>query len=265
MQVTELTTQWLLKMFFYGVAIKEVDPVTHLEVWKLASPSGEAFPEENLQFNITAAMRYFENQLSICIIPPESPLKETHDYNPIDFRQGFCYLRLMKRPIIAVNSLALKYGNTRIVQIPADWIQFSKDNGVVQTVPSGTSMGSIAFLGSGLNIPGNWALPNALPQAWEVEYTYGMDGISEDLAKLIGKKAVVDAFVEYGESLFPPAIDQYSIGLDGISQSVSSSKSQGLPFNGRVEAYRKEIESALAIDPPGYLRTKYEGPQLTVL
>lgn len=264
MDITKLDGQFLLKNFFYGVAtVDKSDADT--PKYSLVDKGGNEFPPDTIEMFIKAAISYVESELSIKIIPTK-PFSENQDYNSQDYVRGYGYIRLNKIPVIEVIELVLSYGSNKITTFPADWLQLRKDTGILQVLPAYGSMSQMVALNSGVILPLSASFPHALPGVWKITYRAGMLDVEADLAQIICKQAACSLYMEYGETMFPVGLDSFSLGIDGMNQSLQSSRSKGSVFAGRIEQYKKDIKEALGFEPNiGYLRRKYEGLQLTVL
>lgn len=223
----------------------------------LSGPEGDPFPEEMLQMFLDAAVSQTESVLDITIKP--KTLEETYDYYASDYG-NWGFLRLYKCPVKEVLKLSLSYGSNGYYDIPLDWVRLSKKTGEINLFPSSGSAGGLIIGSSGMLLGMN-RFYNYVPHSWQVKYTAGMDTVPADLLNYIYMLASISVMTVWGDLIIGAGIASQSIGLDGLSQSISTTQSAMFGgASGRCEQYRKDMEILLPA-----LRKKYIGIPLIVV
>ena len=95
-----------------------------------------------------------------------------------------------------------------------------------------------------------------IPNYWTIEYCTGFDTIPEDLLDVVGKLASLGIFNIAGDiALGQAALANYSLSIDGLSQSVGTTNSAtNAAFGARIINYQKELKDSLE-----KLRAYYRG------
>lgn len=226
----------------------------------LSGPEGDPFPDELLQANLDGAIQQVQNILDIQI-SELAIVGEQHDYNANDFK-NWGYMDLWKRPVQSIQQLRLMYGNQPSFVIPNDWVKVQKNVGQISLFPSQGSAGGLIIGSTGLLLGLN-SMWNYAPYAWEIDYTAGWaEGtVPGDIRHLVYMYACIAVMTVWGDLIIGAGIASQSIGIDGLSQSVSTTQSAMFGgASGRIESYRKDIEILIPI-----LRRKYSGIPFAVL
>lgn len=85
-----------------------------------------------------------------------------------------------------------------------------------------------------------------IPEYWKIAYSTGFDRIPENIVTVIGKLASIFILQTIGDLILGPGISSTSLSVDGLSQSVSSTKSaSNSAFGARIQQYGKDLEREL--------------------
>lgn len=192
-----------------------------------SSLTGEEIADDTIQFYINAAISELEHMLDIYITPVK--FREKHDYRRHEFTWNYNYLKVDHAPILEVTKVELSFSNdTQVdgfVQFPLEHVHTMPQEGVLQLVPAfGTSLSGFllsAFSGTQFHALRATGITN-FPGGMRVEYTAGFapDKIPYAVCEAIEAIAAVNLLSEMGPVLFPQ--NSTSIGIDGVSQSVST-------------------------------------------
>lgn len=193
----------------------------------VSSLTGEAVSDETLQDFINQAISQLEMDLDIYITPTR--FSEKHDYSREMFAMSFAYLKLNHPNIINVESVQISFNNDTVmnaaITFPLEHVHVMPQEGTIQLVPAfGTSLSG--FLLSAFSGVQYHAFNSALLQNWpgavRVTYTAGFaDGkVPAAIVSVIDKMAAIRLLSMMGPILYP--IASTSIGIDGVSQSVST-------------------------------------------
>lgn len=99
------------------------------------------------------------------------------------------------------------------------------------------------------------------PNYWKLAYSTGFDSIPMELIQLIGKLATINVLNTIGDLVLGAGIASQSIGIDGLSQSISSTKGgNNSAYGARIQTYGMEIKESLP-----RMASKYRGIGLTIM
>lgn len=184
----------------------------------------QVYDDELIQDTIERAVSMAEDEAAIDIFPVR--VKEKHGFKREDYL-AFGYMRLERRPAASVEALSITPANgMSLYNVPLDWIETGYlSRGQINIVPitSTVAFQGPAPVGSGgalfLQILGQQGW---VPGFWQVEYTSGYpDG---QLPRVINELVGVIAAMEVLGSLAATYAGNtsHSLGIDGMSQSVST-------------------------------------------
>lgn len=227
-----LSAQGLRVGFLFGIDLTDRDK--------------NPIPDEVLEFYIKASVSWLERKLGIAI-RTRVVLDEAHDYYREDF-QHYMHTQLYNQPVVSVQRIRLVLpGNRTLYEIPSDWISLDKDTGLVR-VAAGltralqpTSSGLLPSLSTARNVP----------DVIRVDYTAGFDGdVPAEIVEVVGMMASFGPLLLAGDLIGAPNTSSSSIGIDGLSQSVSLTGGYGT----RLQQYTTSIN-----DRMDTLRNAYRG------
>lgn len=240
-----LNASELKKRYFHGVTIQD--------------ENGNEIDDSVIETFINQAISTLEVELDINIYPKK--YVERRDFHRVDY-QNWSYLKLHHFPVLSVDAWKAQYPvNTDLITYPTEWYRIYPESGEVQLVPTA---GSIATF----FLPGGSVLPYVLgskhiPQFFEIEYTAGFeaDCIPYVINKAIGLMAAIDLFHIAGDLVGGGAgIANYSISVDGLSQSVgTTSSATNAGYGARILGYEKQLTSTMKT-----LKLYYKGINMVV-
>lgn len=224
-----------------------------------SSLTGEEITDDTIQFYINTAISELEHTLDIYITPVK--FHEKHDYRRHEFTWNYNYLKVDHAPILEVTKVELSFSNSPnvngFIQFPLEHVHTQPQEGTIQLVPAfGTSLSGFllsAFSGTqfhALRATGITEFPGGV----RVEYTAGFapDKVPYLVCEAIEAIAAVNLLSELGPVIFPQ--NSTSIGIDGVSQSVST---QGPNFlSKRIEDLEKQRERAVDV-LKGYYQKRF--------
>lgn len=230
------------------------------------SKDGTAFSNENKRAYILAAQDEIEKYLNIKF--KRQLIEETAPFLKQDYWQTFPIIKTnfpVSKPLAMVGLL------NSISQIiyPKEWLKssFSSEgyqNKRISVVPNGATTantsGDVILTGMMSQI-GMHRLPN-IPDYWTVQYISGFSykDIPMDLVNVVGKFASIGQFNLFGDIILGAGIASMSLGIDGLSQSISTTSSAtNAGFGSRIIQYTKEIQATLK-----NLKNIYKGINFTV-
>lgn len=228
--------------------IKDITPDWLKEVWLWRIPiefDDDKLTDEAIQFYIDSAISRAELLLDISI-RPKTIENETYDYRIEEWMSGYGYVQLNTRPAIEVSALELNI-ITQQIQIPAEWVQLKKKSAQINLIPYYGTLASANIQNQMLIFMPLMSNSMYIPQILRVSYTAGI-GENEDapdlLAQLIAMNATTGVLNVLGEIALggQAALAGYSIGIDGLSQSVSTTASaENAAYGGRIRQMEREM------------------------
>lgn len=223
-----LTVSDLKDRYFFGI--------------DLTDPEGKPFTEATFQHYIMTAVRWFETQLDIPIVP--TTFVERHDYYRADWNQ-YMMLLLDNYPVIRVESFGVQWPGSSRVGYPLEWLNVVPDSGQITVVPTtGTFMDISVGAHSQLFDSGvDW-----VPNVYDVTYSAGFEigRVPQDIVDVIGLFASLGPFNVFGDIVAGSGLQSVSLSMDGLSQSVATTNSStNAGFGARIIQYLKQIKDQL--------------------
>ena len=211
----------------------------------LTDDRGNPFPDIMYEFGIRAAVSWLEEELAIKVRP--APLTELHDYSQANWQQ-MAFLQLDYYPVISVESLSMIWpSSNEPYTFPSEWIRLQADAGQINLVPtSGTLAQAMIISGSYLpsilsNVP---YVPNAIEAKYTAGFAYG--ALPASMRDLIGMKASFPIFSTAGDLIAGAGIANFSLSVDGLSQSVgTTSSATNSGYGARTLAYERRLKQEI--------------------
>lgn len=228
MKVEDLTVDYIKRIYLFGI--------------NLADIYGNAMSDELLQHYIDSAIAQTEKKFQILLKTTEIE-NEAHDHYSNDY-SNWGYMQLHYKPVQKVNKMSMSFAESRLMDIPVDWIRVDKMSGQIQLFPSAGTSGSLMILGDGGSfmpfISRSYAYA---PQLWRLSYTCGFDEIPADLIEYVCKKACIGILEIWGDLIIGAGIANQTISIDGLSQSIGTTQSPEFAGAGaRIKSYRDDIK-----------------------
>lgn len=213
----------------------------------LTDKNGNPIPDAVFVNSIRSAVSRIGGLLDLTLLPT-TVLNERKDYVQTDVNQFF-WMNLSKRPVQEVTGLRLRVPGGSPLIFPLEWVELQAAEAVVQVVPQSTinfepSVQYSTPLFTGLL----WsASRRRIPNALEVDYVAGYPPgqVPADILDVIGKSAAIGPLRTAGNILLGAGVAGESIGIDGLSQSVSLTKQGNGAFAGMVNDFQNDIAQAL--------------------
>ncbi len=230
---TVITSRDLLDLYFYGIDTRAKD--------------GSSLPKYIMDGFIRSAQDEIEKYLGIKIL--RQVVEENQHYYGNDWYSWGVMQTSFH--VTEVTNLSGFYGNQKHIDVPKEWLVSKKSshdlyhrsvwlvpngsgNIVSQAVVGGTA--PFVLLGYG----------SSCPDYWKLRYITGFNKLPMDLVNVIGKLAAINLFNILGDLILGNGISSQSIGIDGLSQSISTTASAGKSgYNARVTMYLSDLKEAL--------------------
>lgn len=190
-----------------------------------ATGKAQVMTDEILKMYIDRAVARIETETGLDIFP-----NIIHEKQPFDHAEymSFGYFRTERRPVSRVIQLSVcPSTNIDIFIVPPEWIETARlPQGQINILPMTAALGQGGFIPSMsaggavfLQILGN---KSWLPSFWKIEYSSGFD--DAQIPKVVNEVIGIDAAIEVLSSLGATYArsTSYSLGIDGMSQSVGT-------------------------------------------
>lgn len=238
----------LLNLYFFGVPIKSQD--------------GKFLSQNEVAFYISAATDEVEGYLNIKL--NKQVIAERLNYSRSDFREwGFLPASF---PVVEVFALEGFINTTKQVEYPKEWLSIKEINveGLadrsVNLVPAGNTGATNSVVFSGITPHAGLYTSMIIPNYWQLKYCTGFNKIPADILNMVGKLAAINLFHIQGDLILGAGIASQSIGIDGLSQSISTTSSAtNAGYGARIIGYLNDLKIAKPL-----LKAKYDGFRLTV-
>ncbi len=214
---------------------------------QIKDPATDCAPKDGFyEFHLRNAIGYVETCLNIKITPTEI-IDEQHNYNIADYR-NFGWINLYQWPVLEVTRLSAIYPtSSEVFEFPISWVRGKHNHGIIQIVPQSGTISQVILGQGGAFLPTIYSKLSVLPNLWHVDYITGFapGKVPPDVKDAVMKRAAIQVLHIAGELIGGLGITNYSIGMDGLSQSTGLNKSQGNIFAFRINQYQQELEDIL--------------------
>ena len=242
----------------------------------LTDDRGVPYSNQMLAHYIRSAVDWMEKKLQIPILPRRY-VDECHDYFREDYNK-FIWLKLSNSPVIGVEEVKLVLPGEQVVKVfEKDWIHLQRFDGQLQMVPGTGTAGTILLGASGAWLPLIYGNNRFIPDVFRVTYEAGfgrpsnpnavsrpdpeLDTFPANVKHAIGMVSSYGPLNVAGDLIAGAGIASTSIGIDGLSQSVSTTASAtNSGYGARILMYRGELKDLLPT-----LIKYYHGAKLAVV
>ena len=244
-----ISAEELVSRYFFGIPVKD--------------PDGRVMNNENIAFYINAAKESFEGLLNIKLT--KQVVEETLSYHLNDYASwGFIPTSF---PVLKPGHLTGFLGKTEQVKFPQAWLSVKRTTDLtgahrmIYMVPTSGNVEHGAVKYSGISPIVGWFGQQTIPNYWSIKYCTSFDTLPADLADAIGKLATINIFHQLGDIILGAGIASQSIGIDGLSQSISTTSSAtNAGYGARVTGYLTDLKQARTD-----LKQKYDGTALSIM
>ena len=244
----------LLSLYLYGINVRAND--------------GTELSKKTINYYIEAAQKEIENYLNIKLFP--TLINEKIGYYRDDYYGKFPIFQTKYPAKRAYTVIGMINAVNQIVY-PSQWINTHTDDPdndypkFISLVPSGSTAitGSMDVVLTGMMTNLGLQRWNHVPEYWYVQYLTGYDNdkLPMDVVNVIGKLASIGIFNILGDLIVGAGIANYSLSIDGLSQSLGTTQSaENSGFSARIKQYQKEC-----LDTLKRIKLKYRGFNISVL
>jgi len=244
----------MFSLYLYGIKIQAGD--------------GTAFSTESMRFYIQAAQQEIENFFNLKLVYQFIALEKLTFYRA-DYWQSFPIL-FTNYPVNKPISLTGRFNQLEQISYPTQWLtntqnSYGQYKRRVSIVPTGTAVATAnaEVILSGLTTQLGSQHFLMIPDYWDLQYITGfkLDQIPMDLINLTGKLASFGPLGIAGDLILGAGIVSQSLGVDGLSQSISSTSSAtNAGYGARLVQYEREIKATIP-----RIKLVYDEVKLSVL
>ena len=243
-----LTPAELKALYFYGIPIQE--------------KNGTEMSNQTIETYIKSAQKQVEGYLSLKVN------KQIIEERLTFYRHDFMNYNYLQTSYPARKAFKMEgwVANVKQVSYPEEWLTTRTTNDGetyhrrVHLIPVGSTEGqTITF--NGLMPYVGFRGTNFIPDYWKVAYCTGFDHVPEDILIAIGKYASILIFHQLGDIILDAGIASMSLGVDGLSQSISTTSSAtNAGYGARIINYHNDLKTEMI-----RLKEKYCGFVFTAL
>lgn len=227
------------------------------EIWslylfgiKIEGGEGTSFSDENMRFYIESAQRDVENWFNLRFM--KQLVDQTLSYYRSDYWQQFPILQT-NYPVRTPLSMIGMLNKMEQIIYPQGWLFCEYDTAMnqgkrrISVVPTGssTTQGNAEVILTGITSQIGTQRYENIPDYWRIQYITGwdIDDMPMDLLNIVGMLASIPILDIAGDLILGAGIASQSLGIDGLSQSISSTSSAtSSGYNARILSYQKQID-----------------------
>jgi len=159
-------------------------------------------------------------------------------------------------PVVYPIKLQGKIGNQIQVDFPTEWLSYKKSSDplgyyrIINIVPGegGSAYTSSVVYGGSMFSYLGLRRSKEIPNYWEASYITGFEEVPYDILNFVGKLAAINVFHIAGDLILGAGIASQSIGIDGLSQSISTTSSAtNAGYGARIIGYLDDLKRSLPI------------------
>lgn len=223
----------------------------------LTNDAGEPLSDSVFQHYIVQAVRWFEHQLDIPLLP--TTFTDYHDYYKNDY-DSFLITQLDNAPVISVEQFRVQYpsGQT-VVVFPNEWLRVDRAAGHVRVVPTAGTLSEIQVGRGGAFLPLVMGGMDFVPDLFQITYVAGFEEgkIPANIVDLIGMFASLGPLNIFGDLIAGAGIATLSLSMDGLSQTVGTTASAtNAGYGSRIIQYLKQIKEQIPLLKRYYKRVR---------
>lgn len=229
----------LFSLYLYGITIQAGD--------------GTSFSNDSIRFYIESAQKEIETFFNLKLTRQFIDQEKLTFYRA-DYWQEFPIL-FTNYPVNDPKSLTGRYNNLEQISYPSQWLTCHRNSyGLykrrISIVPTGTAVASAnaEVILSGITTQLGSQHFKLIPDYWDIQYVtgFGIDDMPMDLINLTGKLACFGPLNIAGDLILGAGIASQSLGVDGLSQSISSTSSAtNSGYGARLVQYNNEIKESV--------------------
>ena len=209
----------------------------------MTDDQGNEFPESLYEWYIKSAVSLAETQLDL----PIRPVKFSEEAEQLDlYKQDynhFVTIQLNNFPVLSVEEVKIVVPtNQTVINFDLNWLQVDKISGQLNVIPGSGSAGVMALGAAGVLLPFYYRSIDYLPLVFRVKYTAGFTPVPFAIKNYVGMMAAMGPLHLAGDLIIGAGISQQTIGMDGLTQQISSTASAtNSGFGARIVNYTRQL------------------------
>lgn len=185
------------------------------------------YPDDGIKEFILAAQDELENVLELSFVP-RTIENESHDWFQDNMFETHWQIQMYQWPILSVQSYALYYGTEKFLEIEPQYLQVSRETGLIEYLPSPRQPFAIQIYNISADAMartvsfsrGIWG--SRIPNVFRVSYTHGLDFMNLEEREQAGiRSAIARRTMMKALPRISPEVIKGSeqISVDGVSYS----------------------------------------------
>lgn len=258
------------------LTVKELKQSYLFGLESITDANGDPISDATLQGFIDSARSFIEIDLDLALVPRQ--VTEERDFirnNYVDWG----YISLYHFPVLSIQKVFISfiravdgsYDLKNEIVFPQSWWRLTSETGVLRMVPTAQFPANLAIDQNGNFFPEVFRTQGIVPNMFVIQYTHGLaEGQIPPLVNhAIGMLAAIFALTPLGNLVLGAGISGSSLGLDGLSQSITTTNSaQGGSFAGQISDYKMQLFGNRPEDPSaiiGILRRSLKGQSINFI
>lgn len=229
-----LTIPQLKERYFFGIDITD--------------SSGRPLSDATFRHYIIQAVRWFEHQLDIPLVP--TTFCELHDFHINDYH-AFMIIALDNYPVQQILSARVQYpSGQNVIEFPEEWWRVDAAAGTFQIVPTAGTLSEILVGQGGSFLPVVYNGSGYLPQLFQIQHIagFGINQVPRNIIDLIGMFASLGPFNTFGDLIAGAGIGTISLSMDGLSQNIGTTASAtNAGYGARIKQYLEQIKQQIPL------------------
>lgn len=225
---------------------------TYLFGTPLKNNDNTEITDSSIKFYIQAATEQLENYLNLKF--KKQVYEETLQFTSEDYMR-WAYLRVTY-PVTCPINLDGFLNQTRQVSYPKEWLVARKSSdGILYhrnlfIVPNGDKTSTtFQMLFTGLIPNLSYLGLSRIPEYWTARYVTGFDVVPKTIIDIVAKLASINVLRVISDNVLQPGIQSFSLGIDGLSQSVSSKG-----YDARIKGFLDDLNTRLLPQAKDYYK-----------
>lgn len=228
-----LSPEEVREKYMWGVSIKD--------------QNGDEIPDHVFVQYIREAQEQLTKFLNLKL--EKQVIVESLDFRREDWKRwGYVHCTY---PVVCPLTLEGFINTVKQITYPPEWLSARTINDDANlhhrnlyVVPAGNSTAhSSAVIYSGIIPQLGIVESNHIPNYWAVKYVTGWERVPKDIIAAIGKMASINLFHIAGDLILGAGIASFSLGLDGLSQSISTTSSAtNAGYGARILGYVNDLK-----------------------
>lgn len=229
-----MSPSYFLEKYFFGIQIKD--------------QYGVSMSEDNLRRYIVEGQSEMERFLDISF--QKKVIKENRTFEMRDFVEWGFIPTLY--PVCDAYKLEGFINDVKQIEYPSEWLSVKKNSDgknfhrCVYIVPGSGGARTNSVVYSGITPHLGFLGRQDIPYYWTIEYVTGFDQVPNDIVDAVGMLSAMKLFHILGDIVLGAGIASLSLGIDGLSQSISTTSSAtNAAYGARIQGYITDLKRIL--------------------